>query len=333
MAKSNIEFVLKRHISWYLSVIPYCERNDCSFAFSKKDRWGNCLSSPTTTAFLALNKIGKQLAISHWEASSMITTSNNPGFIGSEPETAYVVTHQQGNASRSGLKSSVSRSLFWRFFFLSTSDFECTNNLCLFTGSCIKPFKACLRLHFNILIASRFCFFFMFLICSERTWILPVAWISVSIFLALQTSFANSNSLLKINKFSLLTSKLFILSDFFKFPIADIFFKLLQKPAFSRFSLSDLIELSTRLISSSFRTCFINLGLAYWGFWRLISPFTPVHSSSSLIIFSDFFSKSDMAFKRFSMSETSQRIVFSAPSSRSTLLANRSWSCIDSSLW
>ena len=191
----------------------------------------------------------------------------------------------------------------------------------------------------------------MFLICSDRTWIFPIVWISVSIFLALHTSFANSNSFLSIERFSLLTSKLLVCRHFFRFPIAEMFFNPLQKPDFSIFSLSDLIEFSTRLISSSLRTCLINREFANRDFWRLISAFTPfpqaarvvvsnlisvftpVHSSSSLIIFSDFFSKSDMAFNKFSISETSHRIEFSAPSSRSTLFASRSWSCIDNSLW
>ena len=66
----------------------YWFKNDCSFAFSKKDKCGNCLSSPTITAFFALNRIGKQEAISHWLASSIITTSNKAGFRGREFEIA-----------------------------------------------------------------------------------------------------------------------------------------------------------------------------------------------------------------------------------------------------
>ena len=36
-----------------------------TFAFSRNDKCGNCLSSPTTTVFFARYIIGKQLAISH----------------------------------------------------------------------------------------------------------------------------------------------------------------------------------------------------------------------------------------------------------------------------
>ena len=54
----------------------------------EKDEEIKSRSSPTITAFLARYIIGKQLAISHCDASSMIATSNIPGFIGSEPETA-----------------------------------------------------------------------------------------------------------------------------------------------------------------------------------------------------------------------------------------------------
>ena len=141
---------------------------------------------------------------------------------------------------------------------------------------------------------------------------------------ALQTSFANSSSFLRSARFSLFTSKLLTFKIFFKFPIADMFFIPVQKPDFSRFSDKALIEFSTVVISSSFRIFLINFGLECIGFSKSICPFTLVHSPSSLIIFSDFFSKSLIAFKRFSISETSQRIEFSAPSSKSTLPASRS---------
>ncbi len=63
-----MEFVLKRHINWYLSGIAYWLKNDCSFAFSKKDMCGNCLSSPTTTAFFALQVA--VLVFANWAPAS-----------------------------------------------------------------------------------------------------------------------------------------------------------------------------------------------------------------------------------------------------------------------
>ena len=65
-------------------------------AFDRNDKYLSCLSSPTITARLARYKRGKHVAISHCEASSMITTSNKPAIGGIDEETSTAVVHQQG---------------------------------------------------------------------------------------------------------------------------------------------------------------------------------------------------------------------------------------------
>ena len=56
-----------------------------SWALEMEHIWLSCLGSPIITALLALYNSGSAEAMSHWLASSIITTSNMPGRNGRVP--------------------------------------------------------------------------------------------------------------------------------------------------------------------------------------------------------------------------------------------------------
>ena len=67
----------------------------------RNETWRNWLGSPTITARRARWSTGRQLATSHWVASSMIARSNSPAFSGSTLDTSARVTSQTGNVPKS----------------------------------------------------------------------------------------------------------------------------------------------------------------------------------------------------------------------------------------